>query len=562
MVKNCSIPNCKKRFYRVYKRKKTVGEKTFSIKEKGEEIPFHRFPANKERRELWVRACMKNGSLPDNLNAARICGRHFKSGKQVDISGHPSYVPTIFKDYDNEQNNTNTSSVDRYNRLFQRRRQKFLENQNTINDESTINTKTSDKSDSSDVELSENNLSEHELSEHELSEHELSEHELSENEFSEIAGSETSNSSNETIDHENDLEPLLEDLSLTESQAIPANQVTNHSTACQTDDSIQIDFSLDSSISSSEIKNLQAEVDYYKWDWNFFDSDFKINFYTGLPNAAALRALYNINAPYIESTLTTKLSKFQQMIMTLMRLRLGLLEQDLAYRFRVHQSTVSRIFKRWIGTMARRMSFLVRWPEREELYKTMPTCFRESFRKCAVIIDCFEIFIEKPSELVTRASTYSQYKKHNTIKVLIGITPQGTVSFISEPWGGRVSDVYLTENSGLLSRLEPGDVVLADRGFTLQESAALYRAEIVIPAFTKGKSQLSMKEVDTSRSISRVRIHVERVIGLLRNKYTYLQRVLAINTVMNDVNDYSQITDIVLVCSALCNICPSIIPKD
>ncbi|XP_066932168.1 uncharacterized protein [Clytia hemisphaerica] len=216
----------------------------------------------------------------------------------------------------------------------------------------------------------------------------------------------------------------------------------------------------------------------------------------------------------------------------------------------------------------------------------MPTCFRESFRKCAVIIDCFEIFIEKPSEIVARASTYSQYKKHNTIIVLIGITPQGTVSFISEPWGGRVSDVYLTENSGLLSKLEPGDVsfiseprkltensglisklepgdvVLADRGFTLQESAALYCAEIVIPAFTKGKSQLSMKEVDTSRSISRVRIHVERVIGLLRNKYTYLQRVLAINTVMNDVNNYSQITDIVLVCSALCNVCPSIIPKD
>ncbi|XP_066933572.1 uncharacterized protein [Clytia hemisphaerica] len=176
--------------------------------------------------------------------------------------------------------------------------------------------------------------------------------------------------------------------------------------------------------------------------------------------------------------------------------------------------------------MARHMSFLVRWHEREELYKTMPTCFRESFRKCAVIIDCFEMFIEKPSEFVARASTYSQYKKHNTIKVLIGITPQGTVSFISEPWRGRVSDVYLTGNSGLLSRLEPGDVVLADRGFTLQESAALYCAEIVIPAFTKGKSQLSMKEVDTSRSISRVRIHVERVIGLLRNKYTYLPSTL------------------------------------
>ena len=246
--------------------------------------------------------------------------------------------------------------------------------------------------------------------------------------------------------------------------------------------------------------------------------------------------------------------------MTLLKLRLGLLEQDLSYRFQVSQATVSRIFRRWIGTMAKRMRFLVRWPERDELYKTMSMCFRETFKKCAVIIDCFEIFIEKPSD--ARATTYSQYKHHNTIKILIGITPQGTISFISEPWGGRVSDVYLTENNGLLSKLDPGDVILADRGFTIQESASLYCAEVVIPAFTKNKPQLSKKEIDTTRSIATVRIHVERVIGLLRDKYMLLQKILPIKTLMNDLNDYSQIRDILIVCSALCNICPSIIPKD
>ena len=56
--------------------------------------------------------------------------------------------------------------------------------------------------------------------------------------------------------------------------------------------------------------------------------------------------------------------------------------------------------------------------------------------------------------------TWSNYKHHNTVKFLIGVTPQGVISFISKAWGGRVSDKYLTENSGLLRKLFPGDIVL------------------------------------------------------------------------------------------------------
>ena len=58
--------------------------------------------------------------------------------------------------------------------------------------------------------------------------------------------------------------------------------------------------------------------------------------------------------------------------------------------------------------------------------------------------------------------TWSNCKHHNTVKFLIGVTPQGVISFISKAWGGRVSDKYLTENSGLLRKLLPGDIVFAD----------------------------------------------------------------------------------------------------
>jgi len=80
----------------------------------------------------------------------------------------------------------------------------------------------------------------------------------------------------------------------------------------------------------------------------------------------------------------------------------------------------------------------------------MPECFRAAFGdQVAVVIDCFEVFVDRPSSLLARAATWSSYKHHNTAKFLIGIAPQGVVSFISKAWGGRMSDKYLTEHWGI-----------------------------------------------------------------------------------------------------------------
>ena len=190
----------------------------------------------------------------------------------------------------------------------------------------------------------------------------------------------------------------------------------------------------------------------------------------------------------------------------------------------------------------------------------MPIDFRSKFRRCVIIIDCFEVFCQRPSNLKARAQTWSNYKHHNTVKFLIGIAPQGVISFISEAWGGRVSDVYLTESSGLLERLQEGDVILADRGFNIQESASMFHAEVKIPPFTRGKKQLSRMEVDKSRDLSRVRIHVERVIGMLKQKYTILESHVPVNFMERlEGESHSLIDHIVTVCSALCNCCESVV---
>ena len=52
---------------------------------------------------------------------------------------------------------------------------------------------------------------------------------------------------------------------------------------------------------------------------------------------------------------------------------------------------------------------------------------------------------------------------------------------------------YITEHSTILRQLLPGDVILADRGFNIEESAAFYCAEVKVPAFTKGKQKVQLQ---------------------------------------------------------------------
>ena len=64
-----------------------------------------------------------------------------------------------------------------------------------------------------------------------------------------------------------------------------------------------------------------------------------------------------------------------------------------------------------------------------------------------------------------------------------------------------------------LSKLPPGDIILADFGSTIQETIGCWGEAA---PFTKGKKWLSKLEVDTAYRLSKVCIHAERVIGVMR----------------------------------------------
>ncbi|XP_037560062.1 uncharacterized protein LOC119466118 isoform X2 [Dermacentor silvarum] len=292
--------------------------------------------------------------------------------------------------------------------------------------------------------------------------------------------------------------------------------------------------------------------------------DNRVKFYTGLPSYTVLIALFALLESGVSHSANNVLTKFEELVLTLVRLRLGVPLQDLAYRFEVSQATATRVVNRWIAAMHVRLKQLVDWPSREQLQQTMPMAFRKAFgTSVAVIIDCFEIFIERPSSMLPRSQTWSRYKHHNTAKYLIGIAPQGAITFISKGWGGRTSDKLITESSGMLNHLLPGDTVLADRGFTIGDAVGIHRARLEVPAFTRGKPQLSAWEVEKTRKIANVRIHVERVIGLLRRKYKILSSTIPIDLLAVQSEDtLTQLDKIVAVCAALTNLSKSVVPVD
>ncbi|CAN7944093.1 unnamed protein product [Ixodes hexagonus] len=239
-----------------------------------------------------------------------------------------------------------------------------------------------------------------------------------------------------------------------------------------------------------------------------------------------------------------RLSMEDQLLLVLSRLRVGLLEQDLAYRFGVHVSTISRVWT-WVWFLADYLLQVNYWPSRQIVTKYMPECFKEVYPSTQVILDCTEVFIEMPSDFRVQSDTYSTYKCHNTAKGLLGITPNRFVSFVSNLAPGRVSNKALTASSGLCALLEPGDSVMADRGFLISKEVEAVGATLNIPPFLEGKSQLSLEDEARTRAIAKVRIHVERVIGQMKS-FRILRGTFP--------NSMSQSLDSVWkICALLCN---------
>ena len=105
---------------------------------------------------------------------------------------------------------------------------------------------------------------------------------------------------------------------------------------------------------------------------------------------------------------------------------------------------------------------------------------------------------------------------------------------VSALFQGSISDKELVKRSGLLPLLEPGDQLMADKGFDIKDMLEPIGCEITILAFLASKGQFSKEEPLHSKKIQNVRVHVERAIHRVK-EFHFFDQVVPL-TVIGSIN--------------------------
>ncbi|XP_024858190.1 uncharacterized protein LOC112449844 [Kryptolebias marmoratus] len=290
------------------------------------------------------------------------------------------------------------------------------------------------------------------------------------------------------------------------------------------------------------IKELEARLQKVDLSPTLFDrycaSDDQIRFYTKFPSVRVFRVFWESIAPsascIVYWTRAQKLGQeacaesspgrcmplIDEFLMYSFRVAVGMKEQLIADMFKVSIATVSRVTITWANYLFIVFSSINMWISREKVKASMPQRFLKFSPNVRVILDCTEVALETASSLTLQSETFSAYKNGTTLKGLIGVAPCGLVTFISALYTGCISDKEITKVSGILPLLEPGDEVMADKGFLIQDLLHEVEAKLTIPP-CRHPCQVSKKETEETQAIARLRIIGEQAIARIKSYHIW-----------------------------------------
>jgi hypothetical protein len=158
-----------------------------------------------------------------------------------------------------------------------------------------------------------------------------------------------------------------------------------------------------------------------------------------------------------------------------MKIRVNLKYVQLAPILGLAPSTISDYFDKYLRFLKITLKSYFSWSTRDEDRKNLPAVFKPDLVKCRVVLDCTEIPIHRSSRLhclfrITNNSNFIFLTciGTTTVKILIGITPNGLICYTSSAYGGKASDKQTFNEENILERLDLADEIMVDKGFAIE----------------------------------------------------------------------------------------------
>lgn len=493
-------------------------------------VRFFRFPSaafHAAKRAKWVvamRRVNEDGSPWAPTGNSRVCSEHFLTGQPSRFPAHPDYVPSIFK----HKKASHASAVSRFQRSQKRQSSKAAARHNC----QAPSQSTGDPDTSRPLHGGQDDLT----------------------------GPLTDGAAENA--HVSPSTPLLGNLSPSgESVAqtllnrgppadghvevtSPSGEESMLEKGCQADDfALQRILQLEALLSAEREKSAKLESELSdarenakQWQNYYYEikaSQLSVRnmkttkdmlYYTGLPSLAVFEHILHYvssrNSPLRENSDKKSHSLEEQLFMVLVRLRTGMATKEICRNFSVSMAVFSRMFAQWILVLQRELTSMTSFPTLAEVQQHIPWHFRR-FPNTRIILDTTEVRMQKPSSLVAQKHTFSHYKYANTMKCLVGATPDCYVSFVSAMYGGSTSDRAIVQQSAVLDLLEPGDGVMVDKGFKVDDLLPQGVSLHIPPFRVPGEAQMSARDVEATQNVASARVHIERVIRRIKEFHIF-----------------------------------------
>ncbi|XP_018972001.1 uncharacterized protein LOC109103116 [Cyprinus carpio] len=207
------------------------------------------------------------------------------------------------------------------------------------------------------------------------------------------------------------------------------------------------------------------------------------------------------------STSRQSMQPIDEFFLFMVHLSVGLTERDLAHRFNIYQSAVSPIITSWASFLYAILGSVRIWMSEEAVKAHMPKEF-QNYPDTHVVIDCIELRCKTPTSLLLQGEG-----SHCTYKGLIGMAPHGAVTFVSSVCAGSVSDKELLKQSGIVSFLKPEMAIMVKKGFFIDNYVP---CKVYRPSCLLKQEKMPAEEVRETQSIAQLRVHIERLIGRVK----------------------------------------------